>query len=78
MKIKRFNENVMSVRDKWNVIAELQGEVYNAEDLIDGCYNPNDENFKEYTEINREYNDLIIRLRKFNRILVETLEKMPK
>lgn len=78
MKLKRFNESVMSARDKWQVISELQGEVYTAEDMIDGCYNPKDENFKDLTEVNREYNDIILRLRKFNRILVETLEKMPK
>ena len=78
MKLKRFNESVMSAREKWETISELQGEVYTAEDMIDGCYNPNDDNFKDLTEINREYNDIILRLRKFNRILVETLEKMPK
>jgi hypothetical protein len=73
MKIRKFNEGYQK---KWEILSELRNEVYTAEEVIRGSYNPKDDDFKDLTEINREFNDLIIRLRKFDRLLEEEVERI--
>lgn len=54
---------------QWEDISELWGEVYTAEDLIDGCYNPDAEENKDFVEINSLYNETLEVLRNFCDVL---------
>lgn len=73
--IKRFNES-FSNREKWERLSELWSEVYTAEDVIDGVYNPDDEDYAEYVEINTEYKELLKKLRKLESLIKIEVEKL--
>jgi|DEB0MinimDraft_12_1074336.scaffolds.fasta_scaffold73464_3 hypothetical protein len=40
-------------------LRDLCDEIYNAEDCIDGCYNSQDSEYSDLTEVNEKYNNLI-------------------
>ena len=63
-------------REKWERLSELWGEVYSAEDVIDGVYDPDDENYAEYVEINKEYKELLQKLRKLESLIKIEVEKL--
>lgn len=57
----------MSKREE--ILSELRSEIYNAEDMIDGCYNSKDELFSDLTEINNRYNQLLKDMNKIVELL---------
>jgi len=77
MKLKRFNENI-DYQKQWETISELWGEVYTAEDNIDGCYNPDADENKKFEEINFLYNETLNILRKFSDVLKKEQDNLYK
>jgi hypothetical protein len=74
MKIKRFNESIESIKERLDKLTDLWAHVNRTHRTMTDIYDP--KAYPELTEINREFNDLVVRLRKFDRLLGEEIEKV--
>jgi len=63
---------ILIKNNRYKLLSELKHEVYNAEDMIDGCYNPDDKEVSEFVEINTRYRQLLKDMNK----LVEHLDNI--
>jgi hypothetical protein len=56
-------------------LLDLRDEVYHAEDVIDGCYNPDNIEDSDLVEINKRYKELLVDMNDLFALLEREIEK---